>query len=183
MKSGKSKALLEEIRDFNSDCPSCTSIVIKPSIDTRDGAFIKSRATDLVYPALLIDEDDHEQVDEMLHQLYFHDVLFIDEVQFFSLELLQLIIDTRIPIVASGLLFDYKGDFFPSSSLLMLESDLFKMLDGTCDDCDGKGDVDILLDTLTGQDVKGGNSVLIEGSDSRYQFKTLCMDCYMGVSK
>lgn len=181
MKSGKSKMLLERI--FDKENQKQTYMVIKPAFDTRDGHYVKSRATVLTHKAIMVNDENDEQVINLIFSLSLYDHLFIDEVQFFSTTFIKELLDSGINITASGLMFDYKGNVFPSSGLLLKHADTFHSLDGTCDHCGSIGRDDVLIDTDTNELITEGGSFLVEDKNNRYQYKTLCIDCLNEVEK
>lgn len=184
MKSGKSERLIEEIE--KEHLGKFSTLIIKPISDTRDGAFVKTRAHERKYPALLIDENDRQMVELLLKGVESYCAIFIDESQFFSREFIEKLSDYCetycTDLIASGLLYDFKGEHFPSSVYLYSHSDKCTMHYGDCDYCGDKGvNKDILVDSKTNRIIGAGNNVKPEGTDQTTEYKTICKKCYKGM--
>lgn len=181
MKSGKSEKLIEEIeKKLGSNN---NVLIIKPSSDTRDGAFIKTRAHERKYPALLIDEKDSQMLELLFNSVSHYDTIFIDEVQFFSygfiIKLSDYCYTHSTKMVASGLLKDFKGNYFPSSLYLLEYADKLHHCKGRCDFCNGDNEPrDILVDAKNMRVIGAGNSLKVEGTDKTTEYKTVCKTCY-----
>lgn len=181
MNSGKSFTLIERIdeavdRDLNI-------LILKPSVDTRDGAYVKSRKTDRTYPATLVDDTDIYQTLPILDQVGKCDVLFLDEVQFFSADFIHgLILHTflnGVAIVASGLTKDFKGEIFPSSLYLNTYATMpIEFKKSKCAICGKpKASIDVRMDSED-KLVTEGDSVSIQGTDVSYHYETVCPSCF-----
>ncbi|KRE33460.1 thymidine kinase [Paenibacillus sp. Soil724D2] len=173
MRSGKSYELIQEIKKATGK-----ALIIKPSLDTRDGDHVRSRATADTYPANLIDDTDLHDIWWVLSSLKGVDYLFIDEVQFFSKEFIEALIwhckSLNIQVVASGLIKDFRDVKFPASEYLQLEADYVRFMHGDCDNC-GKpsSDHNIRVDA-NGRMVTEGESIGIEGE---FKYLTVCRQC------
>jgi thymidine kinase len=177
MKSGKSEKLIELI----DECQ-VPYLVIKPIIDTRDGDKIVSRATERTHRASPIDENNPETTYMLLAALDKVDVLFIDEVQFFSKEYIGELIDdcamSGCHVVASGLSHDFKGEWFPSTLLLFNESTTIHELTAICElcGCDNATE-NILVNLYTNEKQYDGDSVQVEGESNVLDYMIICNDC------
>jgi thymidine kinase len=183
MNAGKSKRLIEEI-DKNYFTAHFPFLIIKPSIDTRDGAFIKSRAIDTKYPALMIDEGNQQLLELLFAGVDKFKYIFIDEVQFFSKDFIVRLVancpEKKVRLVASGLLYDFKGELFPSTRYLVenVTASNFIYLDGECQECGSTiNNNTVLVDSKTGRVIKSGNTTKPEGSDNTTEYKVLCHKC------
>lgn len=178
MKSGKSEKLLEMIHNYHR-----TSLVIKPATDTRDNGKIVSRATDITHDAAMINENNEEEVYMLIAALTCEmvDTLFIDEVQFFSEGFVQEIINecakNNVPIVASGLSHDFKGEWFPSTLLLVAEADTIHELTAICELCGCDNATENILVNGLGEKQYNGDSVLVEDDDNELEYRVICNDC------
>jgi len=176
MKSGKSERLIERILNYDNEC-----LILKPSVDTRDGSKVKSRAIDIVYDAVMVDEDNEQLVNLILNGITEYSCIFIDEVQFFSQEFITMLIDIsyvlEIDIVASGLRYDYMGNVFKSTELLRHQSNMYSYLKGDCDICGEESEHDVLVDTWLDNIIKTGDPVVVEGEVDRFEYKTVCNKC------
>ncbi len=203
MNSEKSFVLLKRIHDALLDEKSC--LVLKPSTDTRDGAEVKSRKAVRTRPAVLVDESNVQVVNLIFNALGNYDVVFIDEVQFFSHDFVMRLINKalagKIAIVASGLTNDFRQQEFEASRLMRIyATEEIDFRTGVCYFC--KEEHREVLDTSTFEGtfyIKGayekhatvnarldandniiteGNIVSIEGSDTTYHYETVCRHCF-----
>jgi thymidine kinase len=178
MKSGKSEELIKRIGMYDGRL-----MIIKPSVDTRDKGLVASRATDVTYPAIVVDENEPYAVMKVVKSLRRGDRLFIDEVQFFSKDAIEVLVThcrmLGIDIVASGLMYDFKRDMFPSSAYLYIESDYLQVLRAECDTCE-KTASDHVRIGANGKMVTTGDSVGVEGECT---YKVVCPSCREGLSR
>ena len=177
MRSGKSAQLMDEIGwEYNNGC-----LILKPSQDTRDGDKVVSRKYKHTYPAVLVDESNIQIVDLIHHGLGQFGTVFIDEVQFFSKsfihEIRMVCFNEEINLTCSGLLKDFKGDYFESSEYLMEIADDFIFHKGECYTC---GDMTAIHNALIDDKddlITDGDSVLIEDVENHSHYETLCPEC------
>lgn len=176
MKGGKSAQLIDEIEEVlgNSAYP---TLILKPSIDTRDGAFVKSRAREHKYPAVIIDESNLQTVQLVLFGIQHYGHVFIDEVQFFSEDFIKKVSDQCYThgahLTVSGLLYDFKGQEFPSSKMVVLEADVVHYLKSNCDLCGVPASRDVRLEG--GKLATEGSSIGVEGD---VEYLSVCRGCY-----
>lgn len=185
MNSCKSYDLINRIeeaknREFNF-------LILKSSIDVRDGQFVKSRMTSKKFQAIAVDENNPMMVEAIIKVARFYDVIFIDESQFFSADFMQKLIDLTyvdgIAVVASGLMKDFKQVDFPSSVVLKTyatEDITFRKSHCfCCGDPNGErhATVDVRMDAKDNI-VTEGTPVSVEGTDTSYHYETLCRRCY-----
>lgn len=179
MKGGKSALLMDMIVEA-SDSKYPSMLILKPATDTRDGAFVRSRARKEAYPAISVSEVDKQMVDLVINGIPNYGHVFIDEVHFFSAEFVKRIADYcythGVEMVVSGLTYDFKGDKFPSAEWLEGYADSVTFFTGQCDCCNEPAKKDIL--EVDGNLVTDGESVQVEGSDTQYL--TVCNACYSG---
>jgi thymidine kinase len=183
MTSGKSEKLIEEIEQCEG-----TYLILKPSLDTRDGAYVVTRAHDTTYPAELVDESDVESVDTLFNGLPEYDNVFIDETQFFTQKFIdQLIYECNrhyINLTVSGLSRDFKGNQFPAmrSIWAKVERGNTTILFGKCYHCGNQdATVDVLMDE-NNNILTEGETVQIEGETSNH-YESLCQECYEALSE
>lgn len=183
MGSGKSERLIEEI-EKNEDS---NYLIIKPSTDTRDGAKVVTRAHNRTHDAVVIDEENEQMTSLMVKGMRAYDTVYIDEVQFFSEKFINKLINYcdmyEVKVVASGLTYDFKGDFFPSSKVLYKQVlfDKYEYHTTACAFCPSKeANIDILVDGKYNI-IKDGDSVKID--DGTNEFKTVCSPCYRRLIK
>jgi thymidine kinase len=126
MKSGKSLELMYRVEKLRHMADT-KFIFFKPKIDTR-ATKIKSRFSQLEYDCILVDEQNPQ---EILDYVTNEKLVVIDEAQFFSRKLIQIIntlLDKNINVVVAGLDLDYKRDPFGiMPELLALANEVHKL--------------------------------------------------------
>lgn len=180
MASGKSEELIRQIEACESKY-----LILKPSIDSRNGSYVKTRAHKRIHSAVVVDESNPQLLELLWSGLSLYDNVFIDEVQFFSADFIERFLlhclAMKKPVLVSGLIKDFKMNYFPSTRIVLKYSDtkaMYRM--GLCYGCgEGTATVDVLMD---GNDdlVTDGNSVQIEQDfvESEQHYESLCTDCY-----
>ena len=172
MNSGKSASIIMQIHNLKNKGKKV--LVLKPILDTRDGAFVKSRALDTKVEALAINrESDLVSIAEMLKP----DVIFVDEVNFLNecnIEDLSVIVDKfNISVFAYGLLVDYKSRLFEGSKRAVELADSVRELKTSCDKCDNKATMH--LRKVNGRYTFEGESIQVGDVDS---YESVCRKCY-----
>jgi thymidine kinase len=186
MTSGKSERLIEEIDKCEGDY-----LILKPSLDTRDGAFVKTRAHDRTYPAVLVDEGNEQLFDLIFYGLDDYQTVFLDEAQFFGEKFINELIHWcdvyDINIIASGLTRDFKGNFFPAMRTLWtkVEKENVVILFGECYNCGSDEASVVVLMDKDSNILTTGETVQIEGTTNNH-YENLCEKCLIdpyGVSR
>lgn len=177
---GSSKSAQALITKFNYEELGMKVWLIKPSIDTRDGAdIIKSRIglearADIIKPTDSI-IDKYEEAGE-------HSVIISDESQFFTpeqIDELRYIVDEKdIPVLCFGLRTDFLTHFFPGAQRLMELSDSMTEIKTVCA-CGKKATVNARIDS-NGHIVTKGDQVFLGGNDS---YVAMCHKCWMTKQK
>ena len=112
---GSSKSAQALITKFNYEELGMTVWLIKPSIDTRDGADLIRSRIGLSCHARVITPD--ESIIDAYREAGRHDVIIADEAQFFTPEqideLRTLVDDDDLPVLCFGLRTDFLTHFFP----------------------------------------------------------------------
>lgn len=118
---GSSKSAQALITQFNYEELGMSVWLIKPSIDTRDGADIVQSRIGLKRSAEVITPE--QDIIEAYAKAGQHDVIIADEAQFFTPEqidqLRQLVDDEDLPVLCFGLRTDFLTHFFPGARRLM----------------------------------------------------------------
>ena len=172
---GSSKTAQALITRFNYMELGMSVWLIKPSVDTRDGAdVIKSRIGLEARAQVITPEQDI--IDEYQKQPG-HDVIIADEAQFFTPEqidqLRQLVDEEDIPVLCFGLRTDFLTHFFPGAQRLMELADSLTEIKTVCA-CGRKATVNARIDA-NGRIVTQGNQVLLGGNDS---YVAMCHKCW-----
>jgi thymidine kinase len=144
------------------------AVILKPSIDTREGlSVIKSRLgigkeAKLVFP----DTDVFKMIDEM-NTADMIDCVIIDEAQFLSgdqvFQLCRVVDELNIPVIAYGLRADFAGNLFSGSERLLALADTIEEIKTVCW-CSKKATMNARV--VNGKVVKEGEQIVIGGNES-----------------
>ena len=149
--------------------------LIKPSIDTRDGADLIRSRIGLEASATVITPE--ESVLDAWSRAGKHDVIIADEAQFFTpeqIDQLRAIVDEEdIPVLCFGLRTDFLTHFFPGARRLMELADSLTEIKTVCS-CGRKATVNARIDA-SGRIVTEGSQVLLGGNDS---YVAMCHQCW-----
>ena len=172
---GSSKSAQALITKFNYEELGMTVWLIKPSIDTRDGADIVKSRIGLQCRAQIITPEQNI-VDEY-HSAGKHDVIIADEAQFFTPEqigqLRALVDEEDLPVLCFGLRTDFLTHLFPGSQRLMELADSLTEIKTVCA-CGRKATVNARLDA-SGRILTQGSQVFLGGNDS---YIAMCHKCW-----
>ena len=172
---GSSKTAQALITRFNYMELGMSVWLIKPSVDTRDGAdVIKSRIGLEARAQVITPEQDI--IDEYQKQPG-HDVIIADEAQFFTPaqidQLRQLVDEEDIPVLCFGLRTDFLTHFFPGAQRLMELADSLTEIKPVCA-CGRKATVNARIDA-SGRIITQGDQVFLGGNDS---YVAMCHKCW-----
>ena len=131
---GSSKSAQALITKFNYEELGMTVWLIKPSIDTRDGAdIIRSRIGLEAHAQVITPETD---ITKAYGEAGDHDVIIADEAQFFTPEqidqLRELVDEKDLPVLCFGLRTDFLTHFFPGAQRLMELADSLTEIKTVC---------------------------------------------------
>ena len=172
---GSSKSAQALITQFNYEELGMTVWLIKPSIDTRDGADIIRSRIGLARRAQIITPE--QNIVEAYHAAGRHDVIIADEAQFFTPEqidqLRELVDDEDLPVLCFGLRTDFLTHFFPGARRLMELADSLTEIKTVCA-CGRKATVNARIDG-SGRIVTEGAQVMLGGNDS---YVAMCHQCW-----
>lgn len=172
---GSSKSAQALITKFNYEEKGMTVWLIKPSVDTRDGAdLIRSRIGLEAHAQIITPEQD---IAAEYRAAGRHDVVIADEAQFFTPaqidQLRQLVDEEEIPVLCFGLRTDFLTRFFPGSARLMELADSLTEIKTVCA-CGRKATVNARIDG-SGRIVTRGGQILLGGNDS---YVAMCHRCW-----
>ena len=140
-------------------------LMVKPRLDTRDGARIVRSRCGLETECVFIEEVPDIDVSQ-------YDCVIIDEAQFLTkqqVEMLVHIVDVlNVPVIAYGLRTDFQGNFFEGSQWLMAWADTIEEVKTICW-CGRKAICNARV--VDGKVVKEGDQILLGGSS---QYVSLC---------
>lgn len=172
---GSSKSAQALITKFNYEELGMRVWLIKPSVDTRDGAdIIRSRIGLESVAQVITPEQDITAEYEKAGR---HDVIIADEAQFFTSgqidQLRDLVDDENLPVLCFGLRTDFLTHFFPGAQRLMELADSITEIKTVCA-CGRKATVNARIDGA-GRIVTEGSQVLLGGNDS---YIAMCHKCW-----
>jgi thymidine kinase len=141
------------------------ALMVKPKIDTRDGARVVASSSGLTTPCIFMEELTDEVAKE-------YDCILVDEAQFLTkaqVELLVYIVDVlRIPVIAYGLRADFRGNLFEGSQWLLAWADSIEEIKTVCW-CGKKATFNARVQD--GKVVKAGDQIMLGGNES---YTALC---------
>lgn len=177
---GSSKSAQALITKFNYEEMGMSVWLIKPSIDTRDGAgTIKSRIG-IVQEAQVITPS--QSILDEYKKAGNHDVIIADESQFFTpeqIDELRILVDEQnLPVLCFGLRTDFSTHFFPGSMRLMELADSLTEIKMVCS-CGRKATVNARIDEQ-GNIVTKGEQVFLGGND---KYMAMCHKCWKDKQK
>ena len=172
---GSSKSAQALITKFNYEEKNMTVWLIKPSVDTRDGAEMIASRIGLAKKAQVITPE--QSIIEEYRKAGAHDVIIADESQFFTpeqIDELRELVDTDdLPVLCFGLRTDFLTHFFPGARRLMELADSITEIKTVCK-CGRKATVNARL-YGQGRVVTTGSQVLLGGNDS---YTAMCHKCW-----
>ncbi len=178
---GSSKSAQALITKFNYEERGMKVMLIKPTIDTRDGVNIVHSRIGLQAPAIGVSQD------EDLYKLYSEknsdcNVIIVDECQFLTPqqvdELGQIVIDFDIPVLCFGLATDFLTHMFPGSQRLFEIAESVSEIKSICK-CGAKATVNARLDG-NGNVLFSGDQLCIGGND---KYLAMCRKCWLEHKK
>lgn len=173
---GSSKSAQALITKFNYEELGMRVWLIKPSVDTRDGAnLIRSRiGLESVAQVITPGQDITAEYEKAGR----HDVIIADEAQFFTSgqidQLRGLVDDEDLPVLCFGLRTDFLTHFFPGAQRLMELADSITEIKTVCA-CGRKATVNARIDS-EGRIITQGSQVLLGGNDS---YIAMCHKCWI----
>ena len=172
---GSSKSAQELITKFNYEELGMSVWLIKPSVDTRDGADVIRSRIGLSCAAQVITPE--QNVAEEYRKVGRHDVIIADEAQFFAPEqidqLRDLVDEEDLPVLCFGLRTDFLTHFFPGAQRLMELADSLTEIKTVCA-CGRKATVNARIDGR-GRIITHGDQVFLGGNDS---YQAMCHKCW-----
>ena len=172
---GSSKSAQALITKFNYEELGMRVWLIKPSVDTRDGAdVVKSRIGLSATAQVITPEAD---IIEEYRKAGRHDVIITDEAQFFTPEQIDqlrfLVDEDDLPVLCFGLRTDFLTHFFPGAQRLMELADSITEIKTVCA-CGRKATVNARI-AADGRIVTSGGQILLGGNDS---YIAMCHRCW-----
>ncbi len=180
MKSAKSAQLL--MKGYLLDEQGKKVLTFKPASDTRDGAYVTSRAMETRRPATVISEGDDGSLIRYMVWKHQPDVILIDELQFFNEKQVsvfaEISVKENVDIYAYGLMMSYNGKIFPSIIKAMESAFKVKTIEMSCERCISNATHHLLY--LDGVLQVDGNSINVEDFKNKSQkYESVCYSCYL----
>ena len=173
---GSSKSAQALITQFNYEELGMTVWLIKPSVDTRDGADIIRSRIGLERTAQIITPE--QDIVEEYKRAGKCDVIISDEAQFFTPaqigQLRTLVDEEDVPVLCFGLRTDFLTHFFPGARRLMELADSITEIKTVCA-CGRKATVNARIDER-GRVITEGGQILLGGNDS---YVAMCHKCWV----
>ena len=182
MSSGKSLNLLSTA--YNLEDNNIQIMVLKPSLDTRDGeGVIRSRAG-LERKCIMVDGDMNlykaikAYRNVLASQLETLKWVIVDEAQFLTEEQVDQLSDVvdflDINVMCFGLRTDFQSHLFPGSKRLFEIADDLEEIKSSCECGEKKSSINARFDE-NGEIVTDGSQVEIGGND---KYKAICRKCW-----
>lgn len=172
---GSSKSAQALITQFNYEELGMSVWLIKPSIDTRDGADIIRSRIGLERSAQVITPE--QNIIDEYRKIGKIDVIISDEAQFFTpeqIDQLRTIVDEDdVPVLCFGLRTDFLTHFFPGAQRLMELADSITEIKTVCA-CGRKATVNARIGE-DGKIITEGSQIFLGGNDS---YIAMCHRCW-----
>ena len=172
---GSSKTAQALITKFNYEERGMKTVLIKPSVDTRDGKNICKSRIGLSAEALTVNKSVN--LFKLIRDMKV-DVVIVDECQFLTEDqvdqLADVVMEMDIPVLCFGLRADFQTHIFPGSKRLFEIADSITEIKYICE-CGNKAVVNARL-VENGRVVIEGSQVLIGGND---RYVAMCRKCWL----
>ncbi len=174
---GCSKTAQALITKFNYEERGMKVLLMKPSIDTRDGMNVIRSRIGLEAEALSV------PTDRDLYKMYVDEyrdrqVIIVDECQFLDPDqvdqLSQIVIDFNVPVLCFGLSTDFLTHLFPGSRRLFEIAQSITEIKSVCR-CGAKATVNARFDE-NGNVLYSGSQVVLGGND---RYTAMCRSCWL----
>lgn len=172
---GSSKTANALMKKFNFEERGRKVVLLKPSLDTRNGrTLIKSRIG-LSSEALFLDRE--AKIIDTIGERDSYDIIVVDEAQFLSsiqVDELRKFADDGVMVMCYGLRNDYTGHLFEGSRRIIEVCDTIREIQSMCSKCGTKAVVDARY--IGDKIIYEGDIIDIGGED---KYITLCHSCWM----
>lgn len=172
MFSGKSEELLRRIR--RGIIAKQQVLLFKPTIDNRYEVDKISTHNGNSYESVCIN-DAKEILDYVKDKKY--DIIGIDEVQFFSeniVGVINLLADNGVRVIVAGLDMDFKGEPFYPMPEIMAISEMVTKLHAVCNKCGHEASRSQRL--IDGKPAKYDDPIVVIGASESYEAR--CRHCH-----
>lgn len=171
---GSSKTANALMTKFNYEEHGKKTILMKPSIDNRDGIHTVKSRIGISAEAILIHSDS--KVKDLIREKEDIDLIIVDEAQFLSesqVNELRDIVNPKRSVICYGLKTDYMGHLFEGSKRLIEISDTIREIKSMCK-CGRKAIINARH--ADGQIIYSGDTSIDIGGNDKYV--ALCYECW-----
>jgi thymidine kinase len=177
MNSGKSIEVLRVAHNYEEQGKKV--LLFTPSIDDRFGmGMVKSRIG-IQKEAIVVDKHLDMRAVAAAER---PNCILVDEAQFLQpsqvRQLIDIVDDLNIPVMAYGLRADFLGQLFPGSSQLLAVADTIEEIKTVCWYCDKKAIMNMRC--KNGEPIFHGEQIQIGGNES---YIPVCRKCYASKKK
>ncbi len=174
---GCSKTAQALITKFNYEERGMKVLLLKPALDTRDGATVTRSRIGLQADAVAVPAS--QDIFELYTNAYNDcNVIIVDECQFLTPEqvdqLDKIVIDYDIPVLCFGLATDFTTHLFQGSKRLFEIAQSITEIKSVCK-CGSKATVNARIDNQ-GRVVFSGEQVCLGGND---RYVAMCRKCWL----
>ena len=179
---GSSKSAQALITKFNYEERGMRVWLIKPGIDTRDGAdILKSRIgleqkADIIYSGTSLWDEFESRMSNKI------DVIIADECHFFTErqidDMRRIVDECEVPVICYGLRTDCKAKLFPASARLFELADKIAEVKSICE-CGRKAIINARTDE-NGKIVTHGDRIKLGGNEL---YTAMCHSCWKKAQK
>jgi thymidine kinase len=181
MKASKSAQLI--MKGFLLDQQGKKVLTFKPEMDSRDGAFVVSRALPIKRHAIVVPTNDSGGMISTRVWVDKPDVILIDELQFFTVEqverLAEISITYDVDIYAYGLMMSYTGRMFEPIRRAIESAFRIQTIDMSCDHCINEATHHLLY--IDDELLMDGDDVAVEDEEFKeksQRYESVCFSCY-----
>lgn len=181
---GSSKTANALMTKFNYEEKGKRVLLLKPTVDNRDGANVVKSRIGLEANAECIDNNcDIKKYIVQKHRnketkKFDFDVIIVDECQFFTAQQILMLRNIAsfldIPVICYGLRTNYKLELFEGSKALFELADSIQEIKTICK-CGNKAIINVLKDK-DGNIVSTGDTDVVIGGNEKYE--SMCYKCY-----
>ncbi|WOC33187.1 MULTISPECIES: thymidine kinase [Caproicibacterium] len=170
---GSSKTANALMTQYNFQERGYTVLLMKPSVDTRDGLHVVKSRIGLQAEAVIVRPEDSLLAYFQSHQL--PDMIIADEAQFFSNRQTEEFkeLSVSIPVYCYGLKVDFQSHLFEGSKRLLELADTIIEIEALCR-CGRKATVNARLDS-SGNIIREGSQIFLGGNDA---YLPMCYHCW-----
>lgn len=174
---GSSKTANALMTRYNYQEKGYSVLLMKPSVDTRDGYNIVKSRIGLEAEAVIVEPGQSLTAYFEHHSL--PDVIIADEAQFFTAQQVEEFkdISARIPVYCYGLKVDFLTHLFEGSRRLLELADTCIEIEALCR-CGNKATVNARFDSA-GNIIREGSQILLGGNDT---YLAMCYHCWKRVN-